>query len=390
MGKSFLRGMPLALEENFVTLDALTGEKTPTNPTTVTFLVLAPDGIEQPYEWPSSPSVENPAVGTFLCLLSPPLPPGEYRYRVEATGAVVAVREDTFTIVESGVLDPVDSTVAAPGPCSSWIDGDAVAAFDPTLGIGSDAWRLDDVAYAASSLMYQLSGRQFPGVCERTVRPCRQGCSCWGGGYAFGGGPFYWTTSAVGGYFASGWQNEGGDQCGCGNESYVRLAGYPVREILEVKIDGNVLDPSEYRLDQRRFLIRTADLSTTPPTDRFWPVCQDLSQPDTEPGTYSVTYRWGADVPLTGRWAAAQLAAELWKAFPGNAGDCRLPSRVTRVVRQGITVERVVPTADMLRAGQTGLPLVDAFIAQFNPGKQRRRSAVWSPDQQPFARELGQ
>jgi hypothetical protein len=389
MGDTFQRGTPITLIERFWTIDALTEAKVPANPSTVTFILLAPDGTEQTFAWPDDPAVTNPAVGVFVCAISvPPLPPGEYRYRVEGAGTVVAVREGTFTVVESGVLEPVDSTVAQPGPCSSWINGDDVAEFDPSLGVGSDTWKLDDVAYGASSLMYELSGRQFPGVCQRTVRPCRSGCSCWGG-YAIGGSPFFWTTTDIGGAWW-GWRNEGGEQCGCGTESYVRLAGYPVREILEVKIDGTALDPSEYRLDQRRFLIRTADLTTSPPTDRFWPLCQDLSLPDTEPGTYSVTYTWGADVPLAGRWAAAQLAAELWRAFPANAGDCKLPAKVTRVVRQGITMERLVPTADLLRNGQTGLPLVDSFIALVNPTKARRRSAVWSPDLQPFARRVGQ
>lgn len=383
MPSEYLRGNPVSLIERFW------GAAGPENPTTVTYTVLAPDGSEQVYVWPTDAEVSNPEVGTFELSLPPQIPPGEWRFRAEGAGALVQAREGAFTVLESAVLDPIDSTVPTTGPCSSWIDGDDVAEFDPSLGVGSDTWRLDDVAYVASGLMYELSGRQFPGVCQRTVRPCRSGCSCWGG-YALGGSPFYWTTSEIGGAWLGAWRNENGDQCGCGTESYVRLAGYPVREILEVKIDGEVIDPSGYRLDQRRFLIRLADLTTTPPTDRFWPLCQDLSLPDTEAGTYSVKYTWGADVPLGGRWAAAQLAAELWRAFPANAGDCKLPSKVTRVVRQGITMERIVPTADLLRNGQTGLPLVDSFIATVNPTKARRRSAVWSPDVQPFAREVGQ
>lgn len=390
MGDSYLRGTPITLVEQFWTVDPLTQQETPTDPTSVTFTVLAPDNTEKVFSWPGDPAVTNPQVGTLVCAIpNPPLPAGEYRYRVEATGAVVAVREDTFTIVESGVLDPVDSTVAQPGPCSSWIDGEAVARYDPSLGVGSATWDLDDVATVASGLMYELSGRQFPGVCRRTVRPCRQTCGCWGGP-AFGLGPFYWSSSAVAGYAWGWWNESGGGGCGCGTESYIRLAGYPVREILEVKIDGVVIDSSQYRLDQRRFLIRLADLTTSPPTDRFWPACQDLSLPDTVAGTSSVTYTWGADVPLLGQWAAAQLAAELWKASPAHQGECRLPTKVTKIARAGITMDRLLSTADLLRAGGTGLQFVDAFIAQVNPKRLRRRSAVWTPDVPRFAREVGQ
>lgn len=388
MPSEYLRGNPVPLIERFWDVDPVANTSVPANPSTVTFTLLAPDGSEQVFVWPGAAEITNPQTGTFLLSLPPQLPPGEWRYRAEGAGSLVQAREDSFTIVESGVLDPVDSTVATPGPCSAWINGDDVAAFDPNLGVGSDSWRLDDAAYAGSYLLYELSGRQFPGVCQQTVRPCRQACGCWGG-ESFGLGPFYWTTSAVSGY-AWGWRNENGGSCGCGNESYIRLSGYPVREILEVKLDGVVLDPSEYRLDERRKLIRLADLSTDPPTDRFWPACQDLSLPDTEPGTYSVTYTYGADVPEAGKWAAAQMAAELWKAIPANQGECKLPSRVTRIARQGITMERLLPTADLLRAGQTGLVLVDTFIALVNPTRARRRSAVWSPDLQPFAKRVGQ
>lgn len=389
MPSEYLRGNPISLIERFWEIDPVANSSVPANPSTVTFTLLAPDGSEQQFVWPTDSEVTNPATGTFVLTLPPQLPPGEWKYRAEGAGSLVQAREDAFTIVESGVLTPVDSTVPTTGPCSSWINGDDVAAFDPSLGVGSDTWRLDDAAYAGSELMFELSGRQFPGVCQQTIRPCRNGCECWGD--SIGVGPFYWTTAYVAGAMWWGWRSEcNGDTCGCGNESYITLPGYPVREILEVKIDGTVLDASEYRLDQRRKLIRLANLTTTPPTDRFWPACQDLSLPDTEAGTYSVSYTWGADVPLLGRWAAAQMAAELWKAAPANQGDCKLPSRVTRVARQGLSMERLLPLADLLRAGQTGLQYVDAFIAQVNPTKARRRSAVWSPDVPRMGRVVGQ
>ncbi len=277
------------------------------------------------------------------------------------------------------------------GPCQPWIDGAAVAEYDPNLGVGSDTHLLDGVADAASQLLFELSGRQYPGSCERVVRPCRQACSCWGETSA-GLAPWFWSTmpwtSGGAAGLGWGWYNDCGDTCGCGTASYIRLAGVPVTSVTEILIGGEVVDPSTYRLDGQN-IIRLADLSTDPPTPEWWPVCQDLSLPPTEPGTYQVTYEWGIAPSLLGQMAAAQLAAELWKASPANQGECRLPQRVTRVVRQGITFDKIVSTADLLRSGMTGLQLVDSFLSMVNPQKARMRSAVFSPDQGYFPRETG-
>lgn len=387
------RGNELAIVQDFFVIDPVTQQRTPRNPTTVTFTVIDPDGGTTEYVWETDENVTNPTVGLFVCSLDPQLPPGDYRWGCVGTGAVVAADNGTFTVLPDGSLPPVYATVAEYGPCSGWISGDDVAAFDSTLGVGSSTYLLDDAASMASQLMYTLTARQFPGVCQRKVRPCRNTCSCFGSDPALGGlTPWFWP-STLSAYWWGGWSwiNECGDSCGCGSESYIKLAGYPVRRILEVLVDGNPLvEGVDYRLDGRRNVIRLADTTTTPPTDRFWPACQNLSLPDTFPGTFSVTYEWGAMPPELGKQAAAQLAVELWRASPSNQGDCRLPTKVTKIVRQGITMERIVPLAELLTTGATGLPLVDAFIAMVNPQGAKRRSAVFSPDVQQFARQVGQ
>lgn len=387
---AYLRGNAITLTQRFFLLDPVTKGSTPADPTTVTFSVINPDGRENQYVYGRDENVTRVSTGVYLCALDTPLPPGDYLYGCVGTGAVQAADEGTFTILPGGTQPPVFPTSAQYGPCNSWVDGAFVADWDGTLGVGSSVYLLDPAAEMASQLMYELTARQFPGTCQRKVRPCRQTCACFGMSPSLGLGPWYWTTAApgIGGW---GWRSECGDFCGCGNESYIRLGGYPIQRIIEAKLDGIALDPAtDYRLDERRNLIRLADTSTTPPTDRFWPVCQDLSLADTEPGTYSVVYEWGAPPPELGKQAAAQLAVELWKASPGNQGECRLPNKVTKLVRQGISMDRVVGMADMLRAGATGLQLVDAFVALVNPQKARMRSAVFTPDRDPFARQLGQ
>lgn len=395
----YLRGNALTIVQRFFRIDALTGVSTLADPSTVTFTVKDPDGGETDYVYGTDPNVERQDTGIYLCKLAPPLPPGAYWYGCVGTGAVDSADQGTFTVQESGQQPALYPTTAQYGPCIPWIDGNYVDEWargqgaTDQLGIGSSSYLLDPYAEMAGQLMYELTARQFQGTCSRKVRPCRQSCQCFGSDPALGGlGPWYWP-STISAYWWGGWSwvNECGDKCGCGSESYIRLAGYPIQRIQEVLLNGQVLvEGVDYRLDGRRDLIRLADLTADPVVDRYWPTCQDLSLPDTEPGTYSVTYEWGAPPPEGGKLAAAQLAVELWRASPGNGGECKLPNRVERVVRQGITMDRIVPVADMLRAGQTGLGLVDAFIALTNPQKAKRRSAVYSPDIDPFARQVGQ
>src|SRR3546814_8017420 len=42
----------------------------------------------------------------------------------------------------------------------------------------SDVCSSDLAVDQASQLLYELSGRQFAGTCQKTVRPCNTGCGC--------------------------------------------------------------------------------------------------------------------------------------------------------------------------------------------------------------------
>jgi hypothetical protein len=167
--------------------------------------------------------------------------------------------------------------------------------------------------------------------------------------------------------------NDCGDRCGCGITRRVRLAGIPVLSVEEVKLDGDVLDPADYRLDAGGWLSRV---------DSGWPICQATGLPDSEPGTFSVSYTWGARPPLAGREAAKALAAEFYLACNAST-DCVLPSGVQSVTRQGISYVR----QEMSSEAALGIPAVDLFLSTYNPKGLRRRPAVWSPDiQQPARR----
>ena len=257
------------------------------------------------------------------------------------------------------------------GPCTAWVTGDDVAACC-TVESSSGAL-FDDAADQASQVLFELSGRQFAGLCERTVRPPCD--SCWCGyqilsrGYVIGpwdyGYPLYLCDTCL---------------ISC-NPSAVKLAGYPVREITQVKIDGDVVAADEYNLMNYRYLVRRDNMR--------WPVAQDLTQPDTEDSTFSITYTFGASPPLLGIQAAAQLGCELYNACTG--GECALPAGTTRVIQQNVVVEKLAFTqwAYQGRRWQTGLPLVDMFLNAYNPAGLNRRPTFWSPGKRQYAQQWG-
>lgn len=372
----------------FYSIDPVTEESALADPTSVVFTVNQPDGTSVAYVFGVDVNVTNPSVGLFLCELAAPLPPGIHSWRCEGGGAIVAANEGTFEILESGTIIEGPQSVAEPGPCQPWISAEDVRlACSSVVGGEGDDWKLESAATIGSNTMWELTARKFSGVCERTVRPCRDRCSCFGAGGVFGWGPWWWAGGYGYGFTPYGpgyWINECGDSCGCGHLPVVKLAGYPVREILEVKIDGDVVDPATYRLDRRRELVRLSSFGP-PRVDRWWPACQDQTLPDTEPGTFSIRYAWGAQPSELGKAAASQLACEVYKSLSGQ--DCKLPSRATKIVRQGVTIDRVMSFAQMLRSGSTGLQLVDLFIATENPSGALRRPAVFSPDVSRYGRE---
>lgn len=234
----------------------------------------------------------------------------------------------------------------------------------------------------AVDFLWRWSGRRF-GLCNLTIRPCKKIDYEWLSTYT--GGDPNWIRMGIPGFrapfmpylFAGQWFNLGcgrcGDgACGCSRTPSISLPG-PVDAITEVVIDGTVLDPAAYRVDNYRYLART--------DGGEWPTCQDLSKPsapgsaDAE-GTWQVSYQRGTAVPVGGEVAAGLLACELAKAMCGDS-SCKLPQRVQSITRQGVTVA-VLDTFDDIDKGRTGIWLIDSWIASVTKAPQRSR--VYSPD----------
>lgn len=381
MTSVYQQGQPIQISDSF----SLSG--TATNPTLLVYTILNPDGTTDTFTWPGAAEITNPVVGSFLLALDPPALAGLYQYDVDATGTVTASRSGSFFVI-------ADRTVLqTTGPCTSWVSPqdvwDCCGQPMTTIGEGSMAAEcpvdMTQFAYEASQLLYQLSAGIYSGICEKTVRPCS---NRWCGFQVLSRGHIVWDPYDLWAYGWSGWGwNWGGDSCSCQPLDRILLSGYPVQEIIEVKIDGVVVNPDTYRLDQKRWLTRVAD-PAEPNTLLFWPSCQRMDLPDTETGTFSVSYLYGQEPPLIGIHAASQLGCELYKACTGS-GECNLPTGTVRVTRQGITISRTSFQRDM-KTGiwATGLNLVDAFLSAYNPTGLTRRPSLSGLGRR-YARQVG-
>lgn len=267
-----------------------------------------------------------------------------------------------------------------PTPITS--DSDYVCGWTTADSCPADALNSADEAVAqravtsAAEILYALSGRQF-GLCEYTVRPCMKKCcdpcNLIGGGSVLSGWDTPWVPMLVGGlwYNISCWRC--GDDCSCGKVCEIKLPG-PVDSIIEVKIDGVVVDPTTYRVDNRKQLVRLGS--------DCWPTCQNMSVADTETNTFSVKYLKGRPVPEAGKVALTIFANEIAKALNCDT-TCKIPARVTTVNRQGMSYTIMDPN-NFIKEGKIGLTIPDLWLASMNPKARARRAGVFSPDMPQF------
>lgn len=216
----------------------------------------------------------------------------------------------------------------------------------------------------ATSALLDLTNYRV-GTCPVTIRPCAPipRCGCAGG----------WTP-----YLRNGqWFN------GCCNAPCAPLHEYeipgPVGFIDSLLVDGDEVDlwNGDWRIDNGNILVWQGGGSSPIPET------QDLNLPDTEPGTWSITYSRSYPVGPDGRLAVAQLALEFAEACKPK-GKCSLPRGVVNVVRHGVSF---TVDAGMFVNGLTGIHIVDAYITKWNPaGSPVQTAQVFSPRNQPVRR----
>jgi len=228
--------------------------------------------------------------------------------------------------------------------CEPWVTPDRLCCIDPADPIDcvtgdpvpqTFAWTDEELIEAATGILFRRTCSLFPGECEITVRPCVE-CHC------------------------------GRRHCGCGRYVFLALQErYPVISVDEVLIDGVVVDPSEYRVDDFFRLVRL--------DGECWPTCNDLTLPATEPNTFQVTYTAGRRPPIELQMAVAELACEMKRACGGL--DCRLPANVTSVSRQGVTMN--LDALEAAVGAGSGIPGIDLAVSQYNCARAKGR--VWTP-----------
>lgn len=155
--------------------------------------------------------------------------------------------------------------------------------------------------------------------------------------------------------------------CAADRVTEVTLPGV-VGEVYQVTVDGVVVDPSAYRVDDARILVRQ-DGGT-------WPACQEMSLPSGAEGTFEVTFRPGFRPDALAAYIAGVLAQEFVRAL--GVGACKLPAGVTQVVRQGVSV--TIATGLFRSARSTGIPVVDQWIASVNPYGSRSDAVIVTPE----------
>lgn len=241
---------------------------------------------------------------------------------------------------EFDVLFLDHSSRRAVGPCTDWCSTQDVVACYSDVETGAC---LTSSVRMASEVLYEMSGRTFPGWCQATIRPCSDWGPCGGYQVLDRGHIVEWGGES--------WRGQDAPGCSCGFLQSVTLPGV-AQGVVRVTIDGDVLDPDAYRLDPDNTLVRV--------DGDGWPVCQNMNAASTEAGTFEVVYAHGYSPPEVGRRAAVQLAHEFWLACSGRA--CKLPVGVTQIVRQGLTITRA---ASLFKDGATGLAMTDSFLAAY-------------------------
>lgn len=209
------------------------------------------------------------------------------------------------------------------------------------------------------------------GGCPVTLRPCRadpgrsRWSTWWGRGpYGSLGGPPTVGPALVNGRWLNIDCGHPEHDCSCTEVCEIRV---PTPWVVGVTIDGETLPAQAWRVDSPRWLVRI--------DGGCWPLCQDLTKADDQPGTWTVTYLPGAPVDGLAAYAAGVLACEYAKACSGDR-SCRLPSGVTTLSRGGITMTMAT---ELFPNNRTGIREVDAWLSAILAPRPRA-PRVLSPD----------
>lgn len=337
----FTGGPPVDVSAQTVTITRISDATVVVGPTGVGIVQLA-TGLYS-YQW-AIPALETP---------------GDYVVVWNATDAALDP-------VQTSEIVTIANTVA---PCTWPID--PTACCPDWAGYSQEV--KDRATRYATMILWAATGRRYGG-CARVIRPWSLDRCCgfnpvWG----FGG----WMQPLL---LDGVWRN-----CLCGTSSHeckptceVKLPG-PVDQVIQVLVDGVVVDPDLWRVDDQQWLVRT--------DGECWPRCQNFDADPPAADTFEVTIV-GEMPPQVLLDAAGTLACEFAKSCTADR-SCRLPGRLQSITRQGVSAN--FTDIDALFARElTGLPEVDAVIIALNPYGHKQRPFFFSYDTSPRARQTTQ
>lgn len=197
--------------------------------------------------------------------------------------------------------------------------------------------------------------------CPVTVRPCSPTYAAAASYWHWGG--MTWISPLD----SAAWLNACGCvyACRCQSRKVLDLNG-PVAEVIEVVENGVVLAEDAYVLEANRRLRKVTG---------EWLTTQDMDKPLTEDETFGITYRPGFSLGVVGEGVLGQLVHEFAKAACGV--KCKLPTGVSTLVRQGVTMQL---NRGLFADGMTGIPEVDTYVRALNPHLIKRVPTIASAD----------
>lgn len=296
------------------------------DPTGITLTITAPDGT---VTTKTIADLIHASVGRYEWVLLVDQA-GIWTYRFDGTGAVTAGETAILQVFPIG-------TVAPTSPCEPWICwGDLPCAIDLSGLPGGAGPNEAAVIDYVSEVMWRLSCEQY-GICTITAWPLRE-CRCGHRSWGYRGGRY-------------------GRECRCGHYEFLLLGAEPIVQVDDVTIDGVVLAPTSYRVDEFHRLVRT--------DGNIWPPCNRLELDGPGIDSWHVTWKYGVAVPPGGVLAAGLYACEVAKALIGE--ECELPPGTTSASRDGVTVN-IIDTAEAVASGKTGVLLTDMWLETVCPG----------------------
>jgi hypothetical protein len=220
--------------------------------------------------------------------------------------------------------------------CEPFITADDFAACECACD-DLDQATIERLIEEASDILAIISMGNFVGRCERVFRPCDpMPCHC--------------------------------RRCpACLDGAWMIPGVLPT--VLEVKVDGVILNQSEWVVANGMYLLRLG-----PDGFMEWPWGQPLHLPDTQPGTWSVKVATGHHINQVVRDATLELVCEFAKGCSGR--KTRLPANATGANIGGVAIS-LQRRSEQIEESKIDLPMVSRFLAMYGGSPP---STVWSPE----------